>query len=215
MAMDIRHVRVAAVLVVVAALCLYVLTDPPAGIAVAFFLGVMVAGRRATHGSVPSAHRPVGGHGARDFIATGLSRLNARRRRWCGPCSTRWSVVRRHPLEEIADVLRFASYVPLFLALLVVHRRTRTGVTRIDVDFLVDAATIVVVSLLCFWSLSFDAIVLDYTTSPLEAAVVGSYPIADALLLAVALRIFVTRSARATIGVPLPRGSAACGWPPR
>ena len=67
-----------------------------------------------------------------------------------------------------------------------------------------------VISLLFFWSLSIDAITKDDTLTPWEGVVLSSYPIADAILLALVLRVLVSRSARSAIGAWFAAG--VCLW---
>lgn len=107
---------------------------------------------------------------------------------------------------SIADPLWFASYAFLCGALLVVLGRSRGDGRRLDLEFVVDAATIVVVSVLIFWSMSVDAIIADQSVTPFVRAVWAAYPIMDALLLALVLRVMLSRRARAAIG-----GSFAVG----
>jgi signal transduction histidine kinase len=112
---------------------------------------------------------------------------------------------------SIADPPFFASYVVLCAALCVVlgQSRIRSG-GRVDLDFVIDAATIVVVSVLVFWSLSIDAIVADPSTTPLVRTVWASYPIADAVLLALVVRVLMSRNARAAIDASFAVG--VCLW---
>ncbi len=106
---------------------------------------------------------------------------------------------------SIADPPWFASYVFLCAALWVVLGRSRGG-GRVDAGFVIDAATIVVVSVVIFWSVSVDTIVADDSVTPFVRAVWAAYPIADAVLLALVVRVLMSRSARAAIG-----GSFAVG----
>ena len=108
---------------------------------------------------------------------------------------------------SIADPPWFASYVLICVALWVVLVRTHGGV---DLGFAVDAVTIVAVSVLVFWSLSVGAIVADHSVSPFVRAVWASYPIADAVLLALVMRLLMSRSARAAIDARFALG--ICLW---
>ena len=113
---------------------------------------------------------------------------------------------------SIADPPWFASYVFLCAALWVVLGRSRGG-GRVDAGFVIDAATIVVVSVVVFWSVSVDTIVADDSVTPFVRTVWAAYPIADAVLLALVVRVLMSRSARAAVGVPS-RWACVCGWPP-
>ncbi len=110
---------------------------------------------------------------------------------------------------SIADPPWFASYVVLCAALWVVLVRSRIG-GRADAGFVIDAVTIVVVSVLVFWSISVDAIVADHTVTPFVRAVWAAYPIADAVLLALVVRVLMSRSARAALDVSFAVG--VCLW---
>jgi signal transduction histidine kinase len=110
---------------------------------------------------------------------------------------------------SVADVAWFASYVFLCAALWTVLSQSRvTG--RADVDFVVDAVTIVVISVLVFWTLSVEGIVDDDTISPFVRVVWAAYPVLDAVLLALVLRVLMSRRARAAIDVWFAVG--VCLW---
>jgi signal transduction histidine kinase len=113
-----------------------------------------------------------------------------------------WAVLMRTGEDadvSVADVAWFASYVFLCAAVWVVMSRSREG-GRADLGFVVDAVTIVVVSVLVFWRFTVDAIVEDTTVSPFARAVWATYPVLDAVLLALVLRALLSRTARAAIG---------------
>lgn len=99
---------------------------------------------------------------------------------------------------SLADPLWFASYVLLAGALWVVLERSRPeGGT--NAGFVLDAVTIVVVCLLVFWRMSVDSIVADTSLGVGVRVVWASYPIMDAVLLALVIRVLLSRSARAAI----------------
>lgn len=110
---------------------------------------------------------------------------------------------------SIADPPWFASYVFLCAALWVVLARSRVS-GGVDLDFVIDALTIVVVSTLVFWSTSVSSIVSDQSVEPVVRAVWAAYPIADAVLLALVVRVLVSRSARGTIDPSFALG--VCLW---
>ena len=98
---------------------------------------------------------------------------------------------------SVADPFWFGSYVVLCAALLVVLRRSGAG--RHDLDFTLDAITIVVVSVLFLWSAAVDTIVRD-PSLPIHVRVVwAAYPIADALLIALVVRVLTSRVARTSL----------------
>ena len=82
--------------------------------------------------------------------------------------------------------------------------------SRVDVDFVIDAVTIVVVSVLIFWSISVDTIVADHSVTPFVRTVWAAYPIVDAVLLALVVRVLLSRSARAAIDASFAVG--VCLW---
>ena len=114
---------------------------------------------------------------------------------------------------SIADPPWMASYVALCAALCVVlsrsRGRSRSG-SRFDVGFMIDAATMVVVSVLLFWSFSIDAIAADQIVTPFVRTVWAAYPIADAVLIALLVRVLMSRSARAAIDPSFAVG--VCVW---
>jgi signal transduction histidine kinase len=110
---------------------------------------------------------------------------------------------------SIADPPWFASYLFLCAALWVVLDRSR-GSGHVDLDFVIDAMTIVVVSGLIFWSTSVNSIVADQSLAPFVRAVWAAYPIADAVLLALVVRILMSRSARLAIDASFAVG--VCLW---
>lgn len=110
---------------------------------------------------------------------------------------------------SVADVAWFASYVVLCAALWTVLSQSRVS-GRADVDFVVDAVTIVVISVLVFWTVSVEGIVEDDTISPFVRVVWAAYPVLDAVLLALVLRVLLSRRARAAIDVWFAVG--VCLW---
>ncbi|MFA6576833.1 MAG: response regulator [Nocardioides sp.] len=102
----------------------------------------------------------------------------------------------------LADVPYFASYLGLGGAIFVITLvRTRPGERRVDTDAIIDALTIITVSVLIFWSISISAIVADDTVSTFARVVWAAYPVADAVLLALVVRALATKRSRDAIGV--------------
>ena len=198
-----RTASAATGLLVVAAVVVYAVTDTEA-VATACYLSVLVG---ASVGAWIGAERaPRARRLVPRLIAAGIS-LSA-----LG--DVLWSaldLVGADTDVSIADPPFFASYVVLCAALCVVlgQGRIRSG-RRVDLDFVIDAVTIVVVSVLVFWSLSIDAIVADPSTTPLVRTVWASYPIADAVLLALVVRVLMSRNARAAINASFAVG--VCLW---
>ena len=116
---------------------------------------------------------------------------------WSGP----------DPDVSLADVPYLASYVFLGAAVMLVLVR-RGGAGRLDVDALIDACTVIVVSVLAFWTFSAQDIVADSTVPLFTRVVWAAYPVLDAVLLAVVLRALTTSRTRRELGVPFALGVA-------
>ncbi len=112
---------------------------------------------------------------------------------------------------SIADPPWFAAYVILCAALWVVlgQSRRRSG-RRVDVDFVIDGVTIIVVCVLIFWSISVDTIIADHSVTPFVRTVWAAYPIVDAVLLALVVRVLLSRNARAALNTSFALG--VCLW---
>lgn len=154
------------------------------------YLGVMVAASvSAWWGAERAAaeHRLVG-----RLIATGISLTALGDGLW----ELLDSMGRGNDVS-VADPLWFASYLVLCAALFVVLRRSGAG--RHDLDFTIDAVTIVVVSVLFLWSAAVDTIVRDPSLAVHVRVVWASYPIADAVLLALVVRVLTSRIARTSL----------------
>ena len=104
------------------------------------------------------------------------------------------------PDISVADILWFASYPPIAAALWIALVRGE-GRGRVNVDMVVDALTIVVISVLTFWSLSISDIVADPSTPAFVRTVWASYPVADAVVLALVLRVLASPRSRETIDI--------------
>ena len=192
----------AVALVVAAAVVVYAVTDSESVVATISYLGVLVG---ASVGAwIGAARAPREQRLVPRLIATGVS-LTA-----LG--DVLWSVLDLMGADtdvSIADLPWFASYVLLCAALWIVLGRSRGG-GRVDAGFVIDAVTIVVVSVLIFWSVSVNTIVADHSVTPFVRAVWAAYPVADAVLLALVVRVLMSRSARAGIGVSF--AVAVCLW---
>jgi signal transduction histidine kinase len=195
-----RLVNGAVALGVLAAVVVHAVSDNE-DVSTLCYLGVLIgAGVGAWVGAerAPRGHRLVP-----RLIAAGVS-LTA-----LG--DTLWEVLARVGVGtdvSIADPPWFASYVFLCAALWVVLRRSTRG--RADLDLAVDAVTIVVVSVVIMWSVSISAIVADDSVSAFVRAVWAAYPVADAVLLALVVRVLMSRRARAAIDASFAVG--VCLW---
>jgi len=121
-----------------------------------------------------------------------------------------WVVLSSSGIEpdvSVADIPYLSSYLGLGSALFVITLvRTRTGDRHIDGDAVIDALTIVTVSVLVFWSVSITAIVADSSVSGATRVVWAAYPVADAVLLALVLRALLGSRSRSAIGLPFALG---------
>ncbi len=107
----------------------------------------------------------------------------------------------QNPNVSVADAAYFTGYVALGAALFIATLvRTDRG-SRIDLDAVIDALTITVVSVLVFWSLSISAIVADTTVTGSTRLVWAAYPVLDAILLALVARAMTSRRSKASIGL--------------
>ena len=188
-------------LVVALAVVVRVTTDSAFWYDVAY-LGVMVAASIAAWYAV--LRRPAGERLLPGLIAAGIA-LTA-----LGDLL--WTLLDRAGVGtdvSVADVPWVASYVILCWALVLVLSRSRVD-GGLDVDFIVDAVTIVVLSVLVFWTFSVTEIVDDDTVSPFTRVMWASYPVLDAVLLALVLRVLMSRRARAAIDVWFAVG--VCLW---
>ncbi len=112
------------------------------------------------------------------------------------------------PSVSMADAAYLLAYVGLAAAL-VLGTLVGTGAgARLDPEAIIDALTIVVVSVLIFWDFSIAGIVADTTVSSFTRLIWASYPVLDAILLAMVARMLMTRRSRSTIGLAFAVGIA-------
>ena len=101
---------------------------------------------------------------------------------------------------SLADIPYYAGYLGMGAAMLVIILTRRQGVRRLDVDAAIDALTVVVVSVLVLWSIAVHGIITDTSMSATTRAVLAGYPVCDAVLLALVLRVLSVRRHRAALG---------------
>ena len=106
-----------------------------------------------------------------------------------------------------ADPLYLFSYVLLGAALVLSLLHTDRGHLRLEGA--VDAATIVVVCLLVLWELAVQGILDDTSVGWGTRLVWAAYPVLDATLLGLILRVLWVREARSVVGPALGMGVAA------
>ncbi len=104
------------------------------------------------------------------------------------------------PDVSLADIFYYAGYVGLGAAMLVIVLQNRQDGRRVDIDAAIDALTVVVVSVLVLWSVAVHGIVTDTSMSATTRAVLAGYPITDAVLLALVLRVLSVRRHREALG---------------
>ncbi|GAB3247535.1 hybrid sensor histidine kinase/response regulator [Nocardioides dilutus] len=106
------------------------------------------------------------------------------------------------PDVSVADVPYVAGYLGLGAALLVIAMRSSLSGSRerLDVDAGLDAVTVVLVSVMVLWSVAVRDIVDDGSTAVPTRVVLAAYPILDAVLLALVLRVLSVRRHREALG---------------
>lgn len=163
-----------------------------------YLIGVWLAPALAWYGTslAPAGRRLVPGLIAAGLTSSALGDLIWLIHYWTGP----------EPDVSIADIPFLVSYLGLGAAVLIVTTVRRGRTTYVDPDAVIDALTVVVVSLLLFWTFSVQDIVADESVSGFTRAVWASYPILDAVLLALVLRAISVRSTRDAIGIPFAAG---------
>jgi signal transduction histidine kinase/CheY-like chemotaxis protein len=105
------------------------------------------------------------------------------------------------PDVSLADISYYASYVALGAAVLIITVRHRQDHTRVDLNAAIDVLTVVVVSVLVFWTTSIHSLAEDRSVSPLTRAVLAGYPIMDAILLALVIRALADPHRRQALGL--------------
>jgi signal transduction histidine kinase len=126
-------------------------------------------------------------HGARAWllVAGGLSSF------WIGDFIWAWyEIGGRNPYPSSADIFYLAGY-PLLAGALVVATKRRMPI--IDPRAPIDAAIVAVSVLLFQWFYVIAPTLSDSTLSSKESAVTITYPVADVIVLAVAVRFVVSR----------------------
>jgi two-component system, sensor histidine kinase and response regulator len=118
----------------------------------------------------------------------------------------------QEPDASLADIPFLLSYPALAAALLIATVRRGDGAraTRVDPEALIDAVTVVTLFLLLFWNFSVSELMADQSVSAVARVVLASYPVADAVLLALVLRLIAVRRARNRLGLGFLLG--VCGW---
>ena len=111
------------------------------------------------------------------------------------------------PDVSLADIPYMLTYFGIGGAVAVVLFGRRVGRARADVESMLDALTIVVVSVLVFWNISVHEIVSDDASPWLTKVVLAAYPVADAILLALVLRAISVHRSRHELGFGLALGA--------
>ncbi|WP_395693090.1 response regulator [Nocardioides sp.] len=165
-----------------------------------YLVGVLAAPALAWYGAATApAHRRL----VPMLIATGLTSSALGDLIWLA-----YSWGGAEPAVSAADVPYLLSYLALGAAVVIVSTLRRGRTTYVDPDAVIDALTVIVVSLLLFWTFSIQDIVADQSVSMATRVVWATYPILDAVLLALVLRAITVRSERDAIGAPFAAGVA-------
>ncbi|WP_134765294.1 ATP-binding protein [Nocardioides sp. 1609] len=112
---------------------------------------------------------------------------------------------REVPNPAPADALYLGAIALLICALLVAIAWGGRG-RRVEVDALIDALTIVVVSVLVLWDVRTRLVEVDDDRSALALAVLTAYPVSDAVLFGLLVRVALGRHRRAWGGAWLIAG---------
>ena len=112
------------------------------------------------------------------------------------------------PDVSIADVPWIASYLAVGVGMLQMLRRGHRR-SRRDIDGLIDMAVIALIAVLILWQFWISASVSDTSVPLFVRSVWASYPILDAILLAVVLRTLLELRSSSTMGMLL-AGGALC-----
>jgi two-component system sensor histidine kinase/response regulator len=106
------------------------------------------------------------------------------------------------PDVSLADPFYVCGYLGLGAALLVIAVRSSHRGTpgRLDLDAALDALTVVIVSVMVLWSVAIRGIIDDGSVAVPVRVILAAYPILDAVLLALVLRVLSVRRHRETLG---------------
>jgi two-component system sensor histidine kinase/response regulator len=150
-----------------------------------YLVAVLLAPAVAIAGalSAPRGQRLVPGLVAAGLLASGLGDLTWFFYYWNGG----------DPDVSLADVPYYLGYLGLGAALLAIVLPQRHDSRRVDVDAAVDSLSVVVVSVLVLWSVAVSSILVDDTFTLPTRTVLAGYPVLDAVLLALVLRVLSVR----------------------
>ncbi|MBI5087419.1 MAG: PAS domain S-box protein, partial [Actinobacteria bacterium] len=112
------------------------------------------------------------------------------------------------PDVSVADIGWIGSYVGLALAMLALLRLGRRR-TRTDVDGLIDMAVVILVAGLALWQFWLSSMLSDESVSVSGRLIWSVYPVLDATLLVLVVRILAERRTRTLMGLLL-AGGVAC-----
>ena len=111
------------------------------------------------------------------------------------------------PAVSVADIGYLLGYVGLVGALGSLTLRPARDHRRPDADVALDLLTAVAVSLVVIWTLVGRGVWTDTTLSGLERTVLSLYPVGDAVLLALAVRLVTSAQTRAVAGLGVSAGA--------
>nr|WP_237448052.1 response regulator [Nocardioides flavescens] len=186
-----RPGRVLAVLTAILVV-VHVCTDPNGALGITTYVTAISLGGAVATGA--ALQRPRGERLVPGLVATGLT-ANA-------VAELLWSVIRasgESPTMSVADVGFTVCYASLAAALLAALFRRGARSRGQNVDALLDAITVVLICMIVLWSAAVREIAFDASLRPSERVLLAVYPMLDALLFALALRILQSR-ARGQLG---------------
>lgn len=111
------------------------------------------------------------------------------------------------PDISVADIAWMVSYGSMAIGLFMMRADRR--VDHRDIDGLIDLAVVAVVSVLVVWQVAVEATITDASLAPGVRVVWSSYPILDALLLALVVRSVFGQRGRSP-GILLLAGGVGC-----
>jgi two-component system sensor histidine kinase/response regulator len=122
------------------------------------------------------------------------------------------------PDISIADVPWLLSYIGVGVGILRLLRSGRRS-ARTDLDGVIDMAVVALVAMLVMWYFWLEPTLSDNSVALFVRSVWAAYPVLDAALLAIVLRVIVERRTTTFVGLSMIAGSpAGCsptlrGWP--
>ncbi len=115
-------------------------------------------------------------------------------------------VLHTAPDVSLADPPWLASYIALGAGLLLLVGGKRSGHHRLDVQAMVDLVAVATVALLVVWQFSLQETLMDSSQAIFVRLVWSAYPILDAVLVGLVVRLVVSRRTGTRTGILLALG---------